>query len=517
MSVRSIYIVYFALAIALGIIIGSLLDFDNTPGIAFSQNKQKAKIKRLIDYIQYDYVDEVDTDSLLDKTINQLLLNLDPHSVYIPENEVDAIHETINGNFMGIGVEFRMVRDTVTVIRVIPGGPSEKAGILAGDRILIANNDTLYGKKYYNEDITRFLKSETPTPIRLSIFRKKTNENLKINFNRGNVNISSTEVYYMINPILGYIKIDIFGRNTYKDFYKALIALKSQGMKSLVVDLRNNTGGLLDVANDVIDELLPDATLMVYTKSKSGRITKSFATNKGDFETGNVYVLINEESASASEILAGAVQDNDRGTIVGRRSFGKGLVQQEMDLGDGSMVRLTTARYYTPTGRSIQKPYDHNGNFDYFHDAITRTNSGELFYADSIPVVDSLKYTTPKGKVVYGGGGIIPDVFVALDTTMYFSVYEMTHINEFVFDYVDERRGKLEQKAFDDFKDEFDINEFYGLYKQKHQPLEENSDKLKWYLKAVLAREIYGETAFYTLYQKRDKMITKVIELEGTK
>lgn len=292
-------------------------------------------------------------------------------------------------------------------------------------------------------------------------------------------------------------------------------------MQTLVLDLRGNTGGFLTIANEIADEFLVDDKLIVFTKNKAKKINKSYATAKGDFEKGKLYVLIDEESASASEIVAGALQDNDRGIIVGRRSFGKGLVQQEMDLGDGSAVRLTTARYYTPTGRSIQKPYNHKGNNTYFDDKLHRVQNGELFHKDSIPIVDSLKYTTPKGKIVYGGGGIIPDVFIPIDTTSYFPNYHLANINDFVFDYIDNNRAKYSKMTWKEFVANFDTEKVLNQYKKqvKNNSFIKSFHKthmLNDYIKALAARELFGDTGFYKVYQKNDKMIQKLIELENT-
>lgn len=514
---NSYTVLYIGIAVAVGVLIGSFFNFKGKPVNPFNESSQEAKIKRLINYIQYDYVDAVDTDSILDLTIDEILKNLDPHSVYIPKSELASVQETMNGNFTGIGIQFRMIRDTVTVVSVIKGGPSDQAGIKAGDRILMADQDTLYGKKYTSDKVMTHLKSTKPDAIQLVIYRKTDRKTLTFNFNRGTVNLLSVPVYYMIDKQIGFIKIEVFARTTYKEFHKALLELKKQGMQTLILDLRNNTGGFMDIANDIMDDFLSDGKLMVFTKSKSGKIDKSFATSKGDFENGKIYILINEESASASEIVAGSIQDNDRGTIVGRRSFGKGLVQQEMDLGDGSVVRLTTARYYTPTGRSIQKPYDH-GNEDYFYDSEVRATNGELLYKDSIPVVDSLKYKTPQGKIVYGGGGIIPDVFVPIDTTFFYHGFIIADINELVFEHVDTHRKTYAGMSFEQFDKTFDaqilINQYIQNKETKFHKKDASYDRMKWYLKALVAREIYGDLGFYKVYQKNDNMILKILELE---
>ncbi len=507
---------WIGIALSIGILIGSSFDYKEN-GLGFlSSNQQENKIKRLIDYIQYDYVDDVDTDSLLDVSITNLLTNLDPHSVYIPKKDLQGIQENMEGHFKGIGIQFRLIRDSVTVLRVIKDGPSEKAGLKAGDRILIANRDTLYGKLLNSNQVMAELKGTKADEVHLRIYRKQADSILEFNFNRDEVNLTSVPVYYMVNKDMGYIKIERFARNTYTEFKEALTALLSNGMKTLVLDLRGNSGGFLEVANKIADEFLAQGALIVFTKNKAAKITKSFASAKGNFEKGKLYVLIDEESASASEIVAGALQDNDRAIIVGRRSFGKGLVQQEMGLGDGSAVRLTTARYYTPTGRSIQKPYDHHGSLDYYRDKFHRIESGELLHKDSIPINDSLKYTTPKGKVVYGGGGIIPDLFVAIDTTLYYPSYHLIDINSFVFDYIDENRTKFSAMPWATFKNDFDSTAMLQAY------LKESSIKvslakrtlLKTYLKALAARELFGETAFYQMYEPYDNMIQKVLEQE---
>lgn len=510
---------YMGIAAAIGILIGSVLDYNKKPSFSLlSQRSDEYKIKRLLDYIQYDYVDEVNTDSLLDRAINQIMTNLDPHSVYIPQAELQSVQENMEGNFSGIGIQFRMIRDTVTVMNVIKDGPSEKAGLQAGDRILLKDQDTLYGKSYDSEYVMHFLKGETGTPLHLKVYRKKNEEYLDFDFDRGKVNLSSVPVYYMINEDLGYIKIERFARNTYEEFSEALQELLSQGMQKLVLDLRGNTGGYLDMANKIADEFLKDGKLIVFTKNKSGKIDKSFATSKGDFEEGKVYILINDQTASASEIVAGALQDNDKGTIVGRRSFGKGLVQQEMALGDGSAVRLTTARYYTPTGRSIQKPYTKN-NETYFDDLHLRAVHGELLNKDSIHTNDSLKYTTPKGKIVYGGGGIIPDVFVPIDTTMFVPVIQPGRINSFIFDYVDTRRKELEKLDWNAFEQKVNAQDLLQAY-LKEYPIKHTEllDKMDFgnYLKSLVARELFGETGFYRVFEKQDNMIQKVLELEQT-
>ncbi len=529
---------FIGVSVAIGILIGSTLNFKNK-SILFSSNSSEAKIKRLINYIEYDYVDEVDTDSLLDIAITNMLKKLDPHSVYIPKEELQGVRESMQGKFVGIGISFLMHDDSVAVTSVIKGGPSEHAGIKAGDRIIIANKDTLFGKplakkagvtaaeegtrladRKISEAVMKSLKGEPDTEVDIQIYRRSTHEVLPFSITRGEVPIKSVPAYYMITDHLGYIKIDRFARTTYDEFKAALDELISKNMTSLVLDLRGNPGGFMDIANSIVDEFLEEGKLIVFTKNKNGEVDKSFSTDTGDFEDGKVYVLIDQNSASASEIVAGALQDNDRGVIVGRRSFGKGLVQQEMDLGDGSAVRLTTSRYYTPTGRSIQKPYSHTNPKSYENDYINRIYNGELLSKDSIKVNDTLKFITPKGKIVYGGGGIIPDVFVPVDTLNSFETRYYKKLNAFAFKYVDNHRAEMEQWDLPTFVKEFDknnevINQYISELDLQGPMFPETKEKLQLYLKAVIARDLFGETGYYTLTHTKDNMIVKVLELEN--
>ncbi|MCL7761981.1 S41 family peptidase [Polaribacter sp. Z014] len=513
--------IYLALAVIFGLLIGVSLNGSSTNMLSLNKNSsQELKIKRLINFIEKDYVDTVNTESLLDGAITQMLGKLDPHSVYIPKENLQAVTENMQGNFVGIGVQFRMINDSITVIQPIKGGPSIKAGIKAGDRILMANADTLYGKDMFTDKVPGYLKGKPDTKVALKIYRKSIDSTFTVSVTRGNVNIKSVDLAYMINDSLGYIKLDRFARNTYREFQSSLHSLIDDGMKDLVLDLRGNGGGFVDIATSIIDEFLEDDKLIVFTKNNKNKIEESFATDKGDFEKGGLYVLIDENSASASEIVAGALQDNDKGTIIGRRSFGKGLVQIEMDLGDGSAVRLTTARYYTPTGRSIQKPYNHKGNKNYYNDFQNRIANGELLSRDSIKVVDSLKFTTPKGKVVYGGGGIIPDVFVPIDTTSYMTSFYFNSVNNFAFDYVDNNRKKLQKWTIDSFITDFDKDEsvfdtFLSSIKETSKPSLKTKQSLKKYLNAAIANTLFGDVGFYRIMHQDDKMIQKVLELES--
>ncbi|MFY9242205.1 MAG: S41 family peptidase [Polaribacter sp.] len=515
--------IYFAIAVIFGILIGVFFGGNSNEMLSFAKNSsQERKIKRLINFIEKDYVDDVNTDNLLDGAITQMLGELDPHSVYIPKENLQAVTENMQGNFVGIGVQFRMIKDSITVVQPIKGGPSIKAGIKAGDRILMADKDTLYGKKFRNISVPKYLKGKPDTKVTLQVYRKSNDSLFSVNITRGKVNIKSVDLAYMINDSVGYIKLDRFARNTYKEFKSSLSTLIDKGMTDLVLDLRGNGGGFIDIANRIIDEFLENDKLMVFTKNNKNEIEEFIATSTGSFEKGGLYILIDENSASASEIVAGALQDNDKGTIIGRRSFGKGLVQIEMDLGDGSAVRLTTARYYTPTGRSIQKPYDGNGNNKYYEDFEARVSSGELLTKDSIKVVDSLKYKTPKGKIVYGGGGIIPDVFVAIDTTSYMFNFYFNSVNNYAFNYVDTNRKKLQKWNLSSFIADFDTDQtifdsYLSSIKDRANPSFKTKESLKKYLKASIANVLFGDIGFYRIMHLDDKMLQKVLELESKK
>jgi carboxyl-terminal processing protease len=513
--------IFIAIAVIVGIFIGSNLDYENKTALLFGEDPKEAKIKKLLNFIQYDYVDNVDTDSILDGTLKNIVEKLDPHSVYIPASKHDRIDEKMNGKFVGIGIQYMIYKDTITVLKTIKNGPSEKSGIKAGDRILMADKDTLFGKNITNKGVFSVLKGKENTKVKLKIYRKDTNQFLNFEITRASVPIPSLDASFMINNEIGLIKLNSFTATSFEEFKHALNELKQKGMQKLILDLRDNPGGFIGVTTDIIDEFLEDNKLIVFTKNNKGKIKNIFATQKGSFEKEKIYVLINENSASASEILAGAIQDNDRGIIIGRRSFGKGLVQQDMQLGDGSSVRLTISRYYTPTGRSIQKPYKLNNKQEYFDDNLrTRFLRGELTNKDSIKIIDSLKYVTPKGKIVFGGGGIIPDVFVPIDTQAYFENFHTNLLNDFVFNYLDSHRKELESMPLYYFINFFDEDEsIFNLYLNRYYKNKRlskgNKQKIKKYLKALFAREIFNESTFYQILYEDDKMINKVLELEG--
>ncbi|WP_396636062.1 S41 family peptidase [Maribacter sp. R77961] len=513
-----------AAALALGIFVGGKLHFNDTPERLFTTNSKKDKLNRLIDYIDYEYVDDVNTDSIVDVTVNSILEKLDPHSVYIPEKDMTRVSENMKGDFVGIGVNFYPYRDTIAVIRAIKNGPSFVKGIKPGDRILMADNDTLFGKGMPSDIIVDKLKGKEGSPVKLTVYRQSEDKTFSVTVNRGVVPIKSVKAQYMLKDDMGYIKVNRFAESTFKEFKLALKKLQKKGAKKLVLDLRDNPGGYLGIAEQMADEFLKEGKLILFTKNKKGKIDKTYATDSGSFEDKPIYVLINERSASASEIIAGALQDNDIGTIVGRRSFGKGLVQREMALGDGSAVRLTVSRYYTPTGRSIQKTYA-KGNKDYYKRFTERYHSGEMISVDSIKVADSLKFTTPKGKIVYGGGGIVPDVFVPIGTNEEEAVESMDSLgflSFFVFEHLDEDRNRYNQYTEKEFVNEFRVDDIlfekfvdYSVNRNLKMNFYDFEVSIKLYLKAALADQLFNEDIHAKIKSSEDAMLQKVLELDN--
>ncbi|MGY5355308.1 S41 family peptidase [Wenyingzhuangia sp. IMCC45467] len=505
---------FIGISIALGIIIGSFFNVKNTGTFyPVSSNTSNSKLNTVLKFIESEYVDDIDAEKITDEVISDILDRLDPHSTYIPREIQAYTKETMDGNFVGIGVQFDVKKDTIVVVKVIPDGPSLKAGLRAGDRILMADKDTLFNKGISSLDVVAKLKGEENSQVKVKVYRPGSQKTIDFNITRGKVAIKSVPVSYKINDSLGYIKLIRFAMTSYDEFKTALDKLQEQGIKDLVLDLRGNPGGFMHIADQISDEFLADGKLIVYTKNKKGRQKNEVATSKGSFENGHIYVLVDENSASASEIVSGALQDNDRGTIIGRRTFGKGLVQQELDFNDGSAMRLTIARYYTPTGRSIQKPYGNTDGYD--NEIMNRYKSGELFHKDSIKVIDSLKYTTPKGKVVYGGGGITPDIFIPLDTVNGVKFFEINMINNFVYTYVDQHREDLQKYTAQNFVSDFEITneikqEFFKYIGTNQFSNQELLDDL---LKENFASSLLTDDVYYQLVQKRDPYILKVKSL----
>lgn len=437
-----------ASSLIVGILIGlQLRENDIKRSRLFSSKSDK--LNAIMNYIEEEYVDTIAKDSLVEKTIPLMMSNLDPHSVYIPAKELESVNESLDGEFSGIGVEFNMPKDTIVVLNTIPGGPSQKVGIMSGDRIVKINDTLVAGIKFPQDQIMKRLRGVTGSKVKVSVRRLGVAQLINFSITRGKIPVKSVDVAYMVEPRVGYIKISKFAKDTYEEFVQALDKLHNQGMTKVIMDLRGNTGGYLDQAVKIVNEFLPEGSLIVYTQGKARPRQNLYAESNGAGKKDELVILIDEESASASEIVAGAIQDNDRGMIIGRRSFGKGLVQEQASLTDGSAIRLTVARYYTPTGRSIQKPYKLGDGVDYYMDLNKRYAHGEMANQDSIKQNEKLKYKTPSGKIVYGGGGIMPDIFVPLDTVgvgnFYKKVYEQSLIFKFTADFSDKHRRDLQK------------------------------------------------------------------------
>ncbi len=511
------------LTLIIGLFLG-LFGYRYIQSRVYEENPTREKFNRFLDYVDRYYVSEINTDSIVDVTINSILTKLDPHSVYIDSEDAPFMAERMKGDFVGIGVNFMVHKDSIVVIRTIVDGPSDKAGVLAGDRILVAGKDTLYGDALTRiKSVTTYLKGPLDSKVDLTVFRPQSGIK-EFEVTRGVVPLKSVEIASKINDTLGYVKIERFAETTYREFSKALKVLRESGVTALVVDLRGNSGGYIKPAIQIADEFLEDDKLILFTKDRDAKIEKSFATAKGMFEKGQIFVLIDENSASASEILAGALQDNDKGTIIGRRSFGKGLVQREMELGDGSKVRLTVSRYFTPTGRSIQRPYD-KGTEAYYNEYIERYESGELADASKIKVNDSLVFTTPKGKKVYGGGGIIPDVYVPKNLDHDREVLNFTDYSgvlvQFVFLELDSNRSfyrDAAQKGIESLEVSSDlIKEFKAYAKSKGLPFRTNDldEVIKTYIKAEVARQLLSNNQSFQLKHSTDPMLQQVLDLDN--
>jgi carboxyl-terminal processing protease len=526
MKAHHIYIpLLLGAALAAGIIIGKRLNFPSRPVALMNQELREQKFRQIINFIEYDYVDQVNTDSLLDLTITELLRKLDPHSTYITQSDVQRSEESIKGSFGGVGVEYIIPRDTLVVLRVLPGGPGEKAGLKGGDRIIGVDGRNVAGSGIPEADFASMLKGITGTKVKVERFRPLDGSTKEVVITRGKIPIASVDVAYMVTTDVGLIKINRFAETTYIEFQSALKRLTSKGMKNLILDLRDNPGGLLKSAINITDEFLDVDQLIVYTETRSGERNYTYATSKGKFEKGKLVVLINEGSASASEIIAGALQDNDRAIIAGRRSFGKGLVQEEMVLRDGSRVRLTTARYFTPTGRSIQKPYS-EGYENYQKEALQRINNGELISSDSIRISEDQKFVTPGGKVVYGGGGIMPDVFIPIDTAgkalgWLYHYFGYNQLDRFAFNYVDQHRRELLGYTSENYRKNFQIGDdilkelfLYAELDMAPADLNEETRKiLTVRLKGLIARNIWGDAGMYPILFQDDPMVFRALEL----
>ncbi|MFT4602965.1 MAG: carboxyl-terminal processing protease, partial [Arenicella sp.] len=458
------------------------------------------------------YVDSVDHEMLIESSIEGMIKKLDPHSAYIPAQNLDAVNEQLNGNFGGVGIRFLIHDDTLTTTHVLPGSPSQKAGMLAGDRIIEIDDTTFTGWDITTSDVQDYLKGEAGTNVKVKVFRR--GQAKVLNITRGSIPISSIDAAVMLDDEVGFIKLNSFTYNSSEEFHSAAVRLKEKGMKKLVFDLRNNGGGLMFAATDIADEFLESGKLIVYTEGRKSPKKEYYSTSKGILEDTEVIILINSLSASASEIVAGAIQDNDRGLIMGRRSFGKGLVQDQSEFTDGSALRLTISRYYTPTGRSIQKPY--GGEVDYENDYYARYESGELMNEDSIKYDENLKYTTEGGRTVYGGGGIYPDKFVPNDTVgaSYYltSLYYKSAFNHYALKVLDTKRASFTD--FIKFKKNFKITPtifedfvaYSGTLGIDPDPMDVVTSRrtIKNRIKAEIARHVWQENGYYSIYLQDD-------------
>ena len=526
----SVYIpLLLAVAVVTGILIGNRLTRNSGSNPQSFSMSRSNKLDAVIELINNSYVDSISIDTLIEKAIPQILKNLDPHTAYIPAKEMVGVEEEMRGNFGGIGVQFSIQNDTVLVVDVISGGPSSKLGILPGDRIVTVNDTLLAGKGLKNEKVLSKLRGEKGTKVNVGIKRKGFKDLFEFEITRGEIPIYSVDVSYMIDEITGYIKVSRFGEHTYQEFMEGMNKLNQLGMKTVIVDLRGNPGGYLNAVIRMVNEFLDKGELIVYTQGNAQPRKTYNADSKGTYRDKGVVVLIDDFSASASEIFAGAIQDNDRGWVLGRRSFGKGLVQEQIPFNDGSAIRLTVARYYTPSGRSIQKPYD-KGNDEYYKDIMDRAIHGEFQQADSIQFSDTLKYTTSAGRTVYGGGGIMPDFFVPADTlgfsNYYSKITQKGLVYQFALDYADSNRKVLSKLTntleFENYFQKRDIlNQFVAFAAQKgikasNGDLKTSSSIIDNQVKAYIARNIIGEEGFYPIIKNIDKVLLEAIERSKT-
>ena len=519
--------IFLPLLLALALAGGTWLGFE----LANKNNNTNSsvvvgKMEEILRFIDARYLENEDEGQLEDIAINSLLDELDPHSNYISLDKITEVNESLSGNFEGIGIEFFILEDTIYVVGVIDKGPSDSAGVKRGDKIIMIDDSLVAGKGVYNNDVIDKLKGNSGSEVVIKVKRygEKSLKTLKIT--RGNIPMYSVDVAYMLNETTGLIKINRFSSTTYQEFMIALQDLvENQNMEDLIIDLRGNPGGYLDAATRILDQLFTSRSLLVYTEGRNYRRKEYKSTGKATFDISKIAILINDRSASASEIMAGAVQDNDRGLIIGRRSFGKGLVQEQYKLSDGSALRLTVARYFTPSGRYIQKPYDESAG-NYNEDLRQRYESGELFSQDSIQLTDTTEYRTSSGRIVYGGGGIVPDIFIPIDTNKlnpYFMIVS-SYITNFVYKYVDNKRETIKDNYpdFTSFNKNFKISDelierLIVLTESRGVERDENAIKklandFKLSIKAAIADQVYSQEDFYRILFSRDEMILRAVK-----
>lgn len=492
-------------------------------------NQTYMKFDRLLQLIEYAYVESVDQPKLVEDAVINVLKELDPHSTYISKKDIDRTNEPLVGNFEGVGIQFQIFHDTILVVSPVPGGPADRLGIHAGDKIIRINGEDAFGSKINNQYVMDHLRGPKGTKVTVGIYRKGSSGLIDYTIVRDKIPLNSIDATYMVTQDVGYVKLARFARTSADEFRESVAQLRKEGMKDLILDLRNNSGGYLDIAFELADEFLPAGKLIVYTKGLRSPKQDFMATGKGSFENGKLIVLIDEASASASEIVAGAIQDWDRGVILGRRSFGKGLVQRPFLLPDSSMIRLTTARYYTPSGRCIQKSYE-NGTDDYFSEVFNRYKHGEMIHADSIRLPDSLRYFTHNKRVVYGGGGIMPDVFIPLDTTFitnyYTEIFRKGLLNDYVLQYLESRRPELLSaypniKVFTSrFNDDKLLDQFVDFAAAKEVPrdekgLEASGRQILAVLKGLIARNLYNVSAYFEVVGSTDDDLQQAVKVLG--
>ncbi len=512
----------------LSLLLITLVGFTQNHPTNIDPDKTVKKYSTLLYLINNFYVDTLDVPELTDKAIVQTLRELDPHSAYIPKKNVEKSNETLEGSFEGVGLTFQLFKDTILVVAPIPGGPSDKVGIMAGDKIVTVDGEDAFGEDITNTWVMDHLRGKKGTLVVVGIYRRGNNALIEYEIIRDKIPINSLDAAFMLDENTGYIKLNRFAKQSLTEFTEAANKLKAQGMQNLVFDLRSNSGGYLGTAMSITDEFLPKDKLIVYTQGTHQPRQELNATSKGEFEEGKLVILINEGSASASEIVSGAIQDWDRGVLIGRRSFGKGLVQRPFKLPDESVVRLTVARYYTPSGRCIQKPYD-DGVDEYYKDFVNRMRNGETLHADSIHFPDSLVYKTNSGRTVYGGGGVMSDIFIPLDTARFNSLYSSLIrkgvVNGYVNEYLDNNRNSLkaEYKDLEEFITGFEISdsEFSDfLSKAKDEEIEyteeeiaPNTEFIKLQLVALIARNLYEPGDYFEVIAPMDHEISKALEI----
>lgn len=513
-----------SLVFIIGIFTGSILNRGKVHERLLIYPKTD-KLNNVLNYIQQEYVDSVSKEKIVEDIIPVILENLDPHSIYIPAKELQRYNEPLEGNFSGIGVQFNMTNDTVAIIQTLPNGPSELVGILPGDRIIKVDGDTVAGVNMPTDSIVSKLRGPKGTMVDVDIYRKGIDELLSFQIIRDNIPLYSVDVAYMMDNATGYIKISKFSRTTYEEFMAAIDTLNKHSFRNLILDLRGNGGGYMDAATRIANEFLHEHELIVYTEGRAKPRKNVYSTTKGSCVDINLIILMDEWSASASEILAGAIQDNDRGIILGRRSFGKGLVQEQTVFSDGSALRLTIARYYTPSGRCIQRSYE-NGNSDYYNEIAQRIQNGELYHLDTASADTSIKYKTKEGHIVYGGGGIYPDIFISLDTTeitpYLMNIRNKGLIYRFAFDYTDSHRELL--SSFKNYHELVEylqtknlLGEFTEFAAEKGVPPNRNdikisSDIIKTQILAYISRNLFDNSGFYPILQNIDNTLQAAIK-----